>query len=180
MEYPRRIHFETNVDDLVDATMRYWKRAKAGRSQRRRGVLGVAAAFTTSLFGAALISSGAAMSTVAPLAIISFVLGAAFWPLYGRLYDGGFQRRLRRVMREEAGTETSWTCEIELRNEGAWSRSRGVEILFGWHDVIAIEDTDDVIEFHFRGGFMVARSKAFQSSADRGQFLEIARSLAAA
>src|SRR6266850_2561280 len=184
MEYPQRIQFDTNVDELVDATTRYWTRTKAGRSQRRRGVLAVAAVFTASSCAAFLITSGAVRGTAGAPAIISalivaMVLGAAFWPLYGRLHDRGFRRRLRRALTKEAGERTTWTCEIELRAEGAWSRNRGVEILFDWKEAIAVEDAGDGVELRFRGGFMMARNKAFESAADGRRFLEMARGFAA-
>ena len=176
---PQLIRFETNLDELVDANERYWKRAKAGQSQRRRGVVGVAAAFTVSLFLAAFVSNGAQADLAMPLAAVALVLGVVFWPLYGRLYDRGLKRRLRRVLTEQAGDETSWLCEIELRKEGVWSRSRGMEFLFDWQELILLQDSDDAIEFHFRGGFVMARNRAFSEPPERVAFLESARRLAA-
>jgi hypothetical protein len=59
------------------------------------------------------------------------------------------------------------------------ARSRGIEILFDWKNMTAIEDTADAIELHFRGGFALARDRAFESAADRRRFLEMAREFAA-
>jgi hypothetical protein len=175
---PQRIQFDTNVDELIDANARYWKRTTAGQSRKRRGVLRIAAAFTVSLFAAAFVTSGGTAGNLLPLVILALVLGAAFWPVYGRLYDSGLQRRLRRVIRDEVGKDATWTCEIELRQEGAWSRSRGVEVLFGWPELRFVEDAGDAIELHFRGGFVMAHNRAFPTTADRARFLETARRLA--
>src|SRR5687768_18605125 len=109
----QRIRFETNINELVDANERYWKRAKIGQLQRRRGVIGVAGSFTGSLFVAALLFSGAQPRLVIPVAAVALVLGAVFWPLYGRWYDSGFNRRLRRIVTEQTGNDTNWLCEIE-------------------------------------------------------------------
>jgi hypothetical protein len=171
-----RIHFDTTVDELIDANSRYWKRTPAGALQRRRGSLRIAVAFTSSLFVTALVTSGAALENVVPLAALAVILGAAFWPLYGRLYNSGLQRRLRQAVRAQVGKDATWTCEIELRPEGAWSRNRGVEYLFDWSQLRFVEDDDHGIELHFHDGFVMARNKAFHTAADREQFLKTARS----
>lgn len=175
----QRIRFETDTEEWVDANERFWKRAPAGRSARRRGIVWVAAAFTISLFVTVFVSNGAELRFVWPVAGIALVLGAAFWPLYGRLYDNGLRRRLRRVLAEQAGKEAHSICEIELRKEGVWSRSRGIEILFDWQDLTLLEDAPDAIEFHFRGGFVMARDRAFSTPDERATFMESARRLAA-
>ena len=109
------------------------------------------------------------------MAVIALVLGGACWPLYGRLCDSGFSKRLRRVVTEQAGEETSWLCEIELRPEGVWSRGRGIEVLFNWKELTALEDCGDIIEFHFRGGFVMARERAFSTSAERAAFCRVSQ-----
>lgn len=139
----------------------------------------MAVAFTSSLFVAAFVSGGAREGASVPVAVLALVLGAAFWPLYGRLYDSGLHRRVRRVVRLETGNDATWTCEIELRKEGVWSRSRGIEFLFDWRELSFIEDAADAIEFHFRGGFVMARNRAFHTDVEREQFLVTAQRLAA-
>lgn len=139
----------------------------------------MAAAFTCSLFVTAFITTGAAASAAVPVAFIALVLGGVFWPLYGRLYDSSFNRRLRRVVTEQAGDERTWICEVELRREGVWSRSRGIELLFDWHQLSAIEDRGEAIEFHFRSGFVMVRNRAFAAAVERERFVETAHRLAA-
>jgi hypothetical protein len=170
-----RIQFETTVDELIDANLRWLKQTRAGHVRRRRGVIRIAATFTASLFVAAFVTAGPAAQNVVPLAALAVVLGAAFWPLYGRLYDSGLARRMRQAVRDQVGRDAAWTCEIELRPEGAWSRNRGVEYLFDWHELRRVEDTDTGIELHFLEGFIMARNKGFATLAEREEFLKIAR-----
>jgi hypothetical protein len=170
-----RIRFETTVDELIDAHLRWWKDTHAGRVRRRRGILRIAATFTLSLFVAAFVAAGSAAQNIIPLAALAVVVGGAFWPLYGWLYNAGLGRHIRQAVRDQVGQDEAWTCEIELRPEGAWSRSRGVESLFDWRELTAVKETGDAIALHFRQGFVVAPSKAFATTADREEFLKTAR-----
>ena len=170
------IQFETNVDDVVDANDRYCRRARLFQAQRRRGIIGAAVVAAVLAFAIAWIATGSQWRLA--IALVALALGGAFWPLYGRFYDDGFKRRLRRIVVEQAGEKTSWLCEIELRKEGVWSRGQGVEVLFNWPELTLLEDTDAGILFHFRGGFVMARNRAFSAPAQRAQFLETARRLA--
>jgi hypothetical protein len=175
----QRIQFVTNVDDLVDAYERYWRRAPAGRTQRRRGTIGVAASFAASVFVTAWVLGGVSRSLVVPLAGIALLLGAASWPLSRYLYDSSLRRRLRRVLTQEAGERTSWLCEVELRDEGVWARGRGIESLYDWRELTWLEDDGDTIEFHFRGSFVMVRARAFAGPSERETFLDAARDLSA-
>ena len=170
-----RIQFETTVDELIDASLRWWKETRAGQLRRRRGVLRIAATFTLSLFAAAFLTTGPAVQNVIPLAALALVLGAAFWPLYGSLYNSGLARRIRHRVRDQVGKDAAWTCEVELRPEGAWSRSRAVESLFEWRELTSVKDTADAIELYFRQGFVIAPNTAFPTTADRENFLTTAR-----
>lgn len=173
------IQFVTNVDDLVDAYERYWRRAPVGRTQRRRGTLGVAAAFTVSLFVTMWVVGETSWPLALPLAGVAIVLGAASWPLSRYLYDRSLRRRLRRVLAEDAGERTSWLCEVELRDAGMWSRGRGIEAVYDWRELTWLEDAGDTIECHFRSSFVMVRERAFTTPAERAEFLEAARRLAA-
>jgi hypothetical protein len=174
----RRVQFETNVDDVVDANDRYCRRAPLFQAQRRRGIIGAAVVAAVLAFAIVWIFTGSHSRPVLPLAVLSLAVGGAFFPLYGRFYDDGFKRRLRRIVVEQAREQTSWLCEIELRKEGVWSRGQGIEVLFDWPELTLLEDTDAGILFHFRGGFVMARNRAFSTPAQRAQFLETARRLA--
>jgi len=175
----RRVQFETGVDDVVDATVRYWRRSPAGQSQRRRAILNTTVAFTVCLFVVAWLQVGLHARLSGPLALVALVLGGVVWLLYGRYYDYAFRRNVFRTATEQSGDDTSWLCEIELRDDGVWSRSRGVEYLFHWSALTRIEPSGDGVEFHFRDGFVMARDRAFSLPAERAAFLDSAARLAA-
>lgn len=177
MEYPERIQFETNIDELVDANVRQWRATKAAKLQRWRGIVKSAAAATVSAFAIVFLLSGAERDVVFSSLVIAVLLGAVLSPFYGRLYDAGLHRRLRRAMTDVYGKSATSICEIELRREGTWIRNFGVEMLFPWSDTIDIADVDGAIELRFRAGVVVARNKAFATVGGRGRFIEAAREL---
>lgn len=177
VEYPERIQFETNIDEIVDANVRQWRSTGAAKLQRRGAIAKYAAVATGSAFAIVFLLSGAEGDAVFTSSFIAIVLGATLSPFYGRLYDAGLDRRLRRAMTKMYGTSSTWICEIELRREGTWMRNLGVEILFPWSDTIDIADVDGAIELRFRGGVVVARDKAFATVDDRRKFIEAAHEL---
>lgn len=177
MEYPERIQFETNIDELVDANVRQWRATRAARAQRLRGIVKSAVAATVSAFAVVFLLSGAERDSVFPASLIAIVLGAVLSPFYSRVYDVGLHRRLRRALTDVYGKSATSICEIELRREGSWIRNFGVEMLFPWSDTIDIADVGGAIELRFRGGVVVAREKAFATVDHRRKFIEVAREL---
>ena len=131
-----------------------------------------------SAFAIVFLLAGAERDAVFLSSFIAVVFGAVLSPFYGRLYDAGLYRRLRRAMTKMYGKSSTWICEIELRREGTWMRNLGVEVLFPWSDTIDIADVDGAIELRFRGGVVVARDKAFATIDHRRTFIEAARELA--
>lgn len=134
--------------------------------------------FTGGFFVTLLIIAGHEAGGVANVAGLAMAAGALCWPLYGPLYDGGMRRRLHRLLSEQTGDRKSWLCEVALRPDGVWSRSRGVETLTGWDEVTAIEDTPGAVELHCRNSFVIVRDRAFASSSQRAMFLEASKSFA--
>jgi hypothetical protein len=177
MEIPR-VRFETGLDELVDAHLRFWRQAPGARSLRRRGIWTVAAVFTGSLFVTLFVIGGPERVDILKAAGLALVVGASCWPFYRQLHDGGMRRRLRRLLVEQTEDMKSWLCEVELRPEGVWSRSRGVETLTSWEEVTLVKDAPDAVELHFRSGFAIVRDRAFDSPGDRATFLRASRRLA--
>jgi hypothetical protein len=151
-------------------------RLRGGSSSRGVAVVGPVKP-TLPRCGLVFLLSGAERDAVFPSSFIAIVLGAVLSPFYGRLYDGGLDRRLRRALTEEYGNSPTWICEIELRREGTWVRKFGAEMLFPWSDTIDIADVDGAIELRFRGGLVVARDKAFATVDHWRKFIEAAREI---
>jgi hypothetical protein len=69
--------------------------------------------------------------------------------------------------------------ELVDANERYWKRAKVGQLLFDWQELTVLEDSGEAVEFHFRGGFVMARNRAFPAPAHRVAFLEAARRLAA-
>ena len=176
---PPAIQFDSNLDELVDANLRFIASTQWGARQRRRCIAWTVLAFILSMLMALAVMSGVTTSEgLLMLAALATVLGLAFGLIYRSGYDALVRSRLRRVLREQLGDRSPWRCEIELRPEGAWSRDHGVELLFSWGDSAAVEDGAAGVELRFRAGFILARAHAFATPDERRRFVEAARSLA--
>jgi len=149
-----------------------------GARQRKRSIRGAVVAFTLSILVVTAVISGVSSAQgLLALAALSIVFGALFWAIYQPAHDAIVRSRLRRAFREQLGDRTTWRCEIELRNEGVWSRDHGVEFVFPWSDSTEILSSDAGVELRFRTGFIVARSRAFETAEDRQSFLAEAKAL---
>ena len=172
--------FDYSLDEAVDANSRFIRGSPVARAARRRSIWSAGAAFAVAVFATAALRAPASMTTNAPVvALTALTLGCAFAGVYAVLYDWSIRRRVRRFLREQVTGTNALHCEIELRPDGAWVRQPYAEILFDWSDAVAVVDAGDAIELHFRMGLVLARDRAFATSADRAAFLDRARTLAA-
>jgi hypothetical protein len=133
------------------------------------------AVFGVTTAAVAFLVTGLDRDAAVPMVAIAAVLTAVSWPLQGRLYDASISRRIRRVVSADIPTERTWSCEVELRKEGVWARDRGVELLLHWRELNTIHLADDALEFHFAGGFVIVRARAFPSPDVRARWVEAAR-----
>jgi len=174
-----RVQFETGLDDLVDVNLRLVANTKWGGRQRTRSIWGAAISFAVSLFLVAAIvarvSSGAALLV---LAGFSAALALVFAVIYRSTYDSRLRRHIRGYVEEQLQGARTWICEIELRPDGAWSRSHGLELTFPWSEATSVEDLADGVLLRFRPGVIFARNRAFATSEQRKTFVELARTAA--
>src|SRR5437870_3398858 len=101
-----RVEFNYTIDDIVDVQLRLLNRSRAARAWRWRN-----AALTSLVAGAflfAVIPEGIAGRTV--MGTIGLLSGAA---VYLALNDVIVKRRLRKWCEENAGSDKTFTCEVE-------------------------------------------------------------------
>jgi hypothetical protein len=182
-EEVHRIHFDSNLDEVVDAGMRLTTSTQSFRAYRARAVWIAGGCLSAALLATVFFRSGKEhIELSAPMWSILFVvalsLGGAFGYLYGLYLDRSMRRQYKSIVSEQFGGVTAVRCDIELRREGVRVVQNGVEMTFPWKNAAGIEDTGDAIELRFRPGLVVARSRAFHDETERKQFLERARTLA--
>lgn len=174
-----RVSFDSNLDELADAYVQYVLSTPAGRSMRRRATAAIGCAGGLLGFAPILMDPASRRpDLIVAAAVLALLTGGTAALLNYFLYRSSARRRLRRFLAIQFG-DGAFRCEIELRPEGAWARQEHVEVKFGWNDLLAAEDFPDGVELRFRGGYLLARARAFASPADRAEFLESARVLGA-
>jgi len=163
------VQFDATLDDFVDVTMRSLARSKAAQSSRWR-VLAVFSLFVAlALFvvvpGGLIIRIGAALT--AALANVVFSLAT---------YKRSMEKRVRRICRDQNGTDGPVRIEVELSESGVRASQLGAHYIYDWSKVINIEEAEDAIFFYKSDGTLLAvRNRAFQSPAEKSEFIQLAR-----
>ncbi len=173
-----RAAFDFTIDDLADVALRNFLGRPAGRRARRRQIIGstiVTWMSTTLLF---VLTSGlrdfkSLMGIGVTSAVIAVLVSAYQAPHYG----ARFKRCMAKALAEELGSNPMH-CEVELRPDHLWTRQGNMELRCSWKDLTSIADLPEGVELRFRDGYVMVRSRAFATDADRAAFTARARTLA--
>lgn len=164
-----RVKFDYTIDDVVDFQLRLLNRSRVVRGWRWRNAI-----LTSLLAGAflfAIIPEGITARMV--MGGIGVILGI---PVYFAANDVIVKRRLRKWSAENAGSDKRFTCEVELNESGIHTQSNGTQIIYSWANVADIKETADSVDIYFqKGGLLVIRNRAFSSSVERQQFIQLAK-----
>lgn len=164
-----KVEFDYTIEDMVDVHMRVLKRSRAARAWRWRDLV------MTSLF------TGAFLFAVIPeeitariiVGILGLLLGAVLYPVVNEMT---VKRRLRKWCEEHAGTQRTFTCEVELNQSGIHARQNGTQIIYAWENVTEIKETEDSVDIYSeKGGLVVVRKRAFTSPGEHQRFVELAK-----
>jgi len=165
-----RVQFEFNLDDCVDASMRFLARSKAASWQWQ----GLAySAFFTWLLVFAVVTLLYGRPGIG--AAIGVVLAALSAVLYPSSYEKTLERRLRKLHQEQFESANTFVCEVELKAEGVQVRQMERQVIYEWSSVEEIQETVESVDIFTRdGGGVVVRNRAFPTAADRNEFLRAA------
>jgi len=104
---------------------------------------------------------------------IGLFLGAILYPVLSQMT---VKRRLRKWCQENAGSDKTFTCQVELNESGIHTESNGTRIIYAWEKVKEIKETEDSVDIYLeRGGLVVVRNRAFTSLGVHQQFIELAQ-----
>ena len=164
-----QVQFDATLDDYVDVVMRSVAGSKTARAWRWRasiiGGLFVGLAVFLILTGSnerRLVAGmlGFLLVTVANLAY----------------YKRSYRKRVRKLIREQMGTEGPFRILVELTESGISFEQQKTRQIHDWSTFERYEETDDAIYFLKRDrSVMAVRKRAFESGANKDQFLEFAR-----
>jgi hypothetical protein len=166
-----RVKFEYSEDDLVDVYRRSLKRSPTIGSARSKDRVW----FSIIAAGLGFLLLAAAKGQMVGL-IVGALSGLIALLLHPVIYRRATEKRLRKLAREQHDSTEPRICEVELTPAGLWSRQGKTQVIHEWGGVESIDVTDDGVEIKSKGCSMMVRNRAFQSDADRQQFLELANS----
>jgi len=167
--YEMRVQFDATLDDFVDASMRRLARSKRFRKWRWDGLL------TTGLM-AWLAIYALFPGPFAKKMLAGFLVAAVTACIYPFTIRSTVTRRLRKLCREQIGTDGPVRVQVEITDKGIWTKQQNTQIIHEWANVEVIQETDDSIDFIMRcGTATVVRKRAFESQETKREFLDLAR-----
>jgi hypothetical protein len=163
-----KIEYEFTVDDMVDVMRRAVKRKRLWLTWRWRR-----RAIESMLLGSVLylIIEGAATNRMAGAALFAVLSYFATWFIRGQSLSASYSR----LFREHAGGDGPFVFELEITSEALISKQLGETHRREWTSVTKITEAKGGIEFDTRSGLVFARDSGFKSSAERSEFLDLAR-----
>jgi hypothetical protein len=165
------VQFEFTLEDCVDASKRFLARSKAA-SWEWQG-LAYSALFTWLLVFAVVTFLYGRPEIGAAIGVVLAALSAVLYP---SSYEKTVERRLRKLHLEQFEAANTFLCEVELKDEGVQVRQMNRQVTYEWSSVEEIQETADSVDIFTRdGGGVVVRNRAFETAADRNEFLELAQ-----
>jgi hypothetical protein len=167
--YEMLVQFDATLDDFVDVSTRCLARSKRIRKWRRDGLL------TTGLM-AWLAIYAFFPGPFAKKMFAGFIAAVVAACIYPFTYRSTISRRLRKLCREQIGTDGPVRVLFEITDKGISTKQQNTQIIHEWANVEVIQETDDSIDFFMRDGSAIAvRKRAFESEETKREFLDLAR-----
>jgi hypothetical protein len=164
-----QVQFDATLDDFVDVTTRCLARSKQIRKWRWNGLLTSGLAVWVAIF---IVFPGSSTKKV----LVGFLGAITTACIYPFTYRSAVNRRLRKLCREQIGTDGPVTVQIELTEKGIWTKQQNTQVIHEWANVEMVQETEDSIDFFMRDGTAtVIRKRAFNSEKSKGEFMELAR-----
>ena len=163
-----KIQYEFTVDDMADVMRRAVKRKRLWLTWRWRR-----RAIESILLGSVLylVIEGPATNRVAGAALFAVTSYFATWFIRGRSLGTSYSR----LFREHVGSDGPFVFELEITSEALIATQLGETHRRNWTSVTKITEAKGGIEFDTRSGLVFARDSGFKSSAERSEFLNLAR-----
>ena len=140
-----RVQFDYTIDDLVDVQMRYYKKSKIGSSTIWKNALIWSLPIGLLLF--------TFIRTSMLTKLIFAIVGALFVTIiYIATAQRGLRKRLLELNRKSIDLNEHKTCEVELIDQGIWTRQALTQSIYEWSNVKEIEEDNDAIVIYMQDG----------------------------
>jgi hypothetical protein len=164
-----KIQYEFTVADMADVMRRAVKIKRLWLTWRWRRRAAESALLGIVLY---LIIDGSEMRRLAGASLFFFVGYFSLWFIGSQSLTASYAK----FFRERAGGDGPFTFELEITSEALIAKQLGETLTHKWSSIRRITEAKGGIEFHTRiGGLVFVRDSGFQSSAQRSEFLELAR-----
>jgi hypothetical protein len=181
-----RVEFDSTIEEVVDVQIRLATSTKTFAQQRRNQVvwtgMGAGVAFPATILFKLRHEPPTAFLGLVALGLVAFgaILGVTLGYLAGRYFDRRVSRIVRRTANELYSDPAKLHEEIEIRPEGIWCRSRGMEVTLPWDQLARSTDTAESIEMWFSAPALIRiPSRAFLTPDHRRAFSDQAHLLTA-
>jgi hypothetical protein len=163
-----KIQYEFTVANMADVMRRAAKRRKLWLTWRWRR-----RATESALLGAVLylIIEGPVANRVAGAALFFVISYYALWLIRSQSLDASYMH----FFRERAGGDGPFVFELEITSEALIAKQLGETHSRKWCSVTKITEAKGGIEIDTRSGLVFVRDTGFKSSAERSEFLDLAR-----
>jgi hypothetical protein len=163
-----KVQYEFTIDDMADVMRRAVKRKRLWLTWRwrRRAVESI-------LLGSVLylIIEGSATNRMAGAALFAVLSYFATWFVRSQSLGAGYSS----LFREHAGGDGPFVFELKITSEALIATQLGETHRRELPSVTKISEAKGGIEFDTRSGLVFARDSGFKSSAERPEFLNLAR-----
>jgi hypothetical protein len=163
-----KIQYEFTVEDMADVMRRAVKRRRLWLTWRWRRRATESVLLGSVLY---LIIEGSAAKRVVGAAIFTVISYFATWFIRSQSLTANYPR----LFREHAGGDGPFVFELEITSEALIAKQLGEVHRREWSSVTKITEAKGGIEFDTRGGLVFVRDSGFKSSAERSEFLNLAR-----
>jgi len=184
-DYVRRVEFDATVEEIVDVQIRLAYDTKTLARQRQRQMmwtgLGIALGTPITFFYRIdrSLEDPLPISLLFVVVTIGVVLGIAGAYITGWFFDRRVRRYVRSTLDERLSGEPHIKVELEIRPEGAWCRSRGVEMTVPWSQLTRVANPEDGVELWFSTPALVRiPSRVFKKDDERTAIVQRVTALA--
>ncbi|MBI2297402.1 MAG: hypothetical protein HYU66_00370 [Armatimonadetes bacterium] len=167
-----RVELTVTLDGSVEGVMRALSRSRVARGWKQGGQAAMGLLVGLLVFGLLLGARGAALG--AGSAVVAALA-------FGRVYEHVSRWHLRRLCREQLGSDGSAELVVELLPDAVSARWLGRELRFEWIILESIREEPELVELLFsKGGYLTLWRSGFSGPEQVEAFIALARRYAEA
>ncbi len=164
-----KIQYESTIDEAVDSQIRLLKSSGVAKRLKLQGLIWAPLLFTGFYLG---IPDEKNVKL-----FFAFFVSILFILVYFATYKKSTNKRIRKFLIEQLGTEDPVSSEYEFTEEHLIFRKLGTEIRFEWNSVEKLIENENDIEIRIsKGGIAVIPNRIFSEIEPKDKWLNFIKS----